>query len=146
MNRTISIRPYISALSKSYGNQVRMSSLVAVGTPGQYTLPLTLHPSTTLHLLPSRCDTLGYLRPSPQTYYAEQIPMNPTVVWHVNSNKEIVWPMPVPLNERQLHFPQNRLENGISEQNPEPPNPEKPKWEEEQYANIGKSILLNILI
>ena len=122
-----------------------MSSLVEDGAPRQYSLPLTLLPSTTLHLLPSGCGALGCLRSSSQTYYAEQIPMNPTPVWHVNSNKEIVWPMPVPLNESQLPFPQNRLENGISEQNPEPPKPEKPKWEEEQYPNIGKSILLKYL-
>lgn len=134
MNRTTRIRLCVTTLSKLYGSRACMSSLVEVGAPGQYSLPLMLLPTRTL---PLRCDTFGYTRKLPSLYYSEQITMSPTAVSHVNVNRELVWPMPIPYSQPDL--PSIHLQNGINEQNTESPKPEKPKWEEEQYPDIGKS-------
>jgi hypothetical protein len=61
-----------------------------------------------------------------QEIFLQSTPQNPpSTLFHVRSE-----------------FPrlaiQRPLQNGVT-QNPTPPKPDKPKWEEEEYANIGKS-------
>lgn len=90
-----------------------------------------------------KSNAFEYARPLPLIVYTEQIPMNhPPVLWHVNVAREVIWPavVSVPSKEQKL-LSSSQLQNGINEQNAEPPKPEKPKWEEEQYPDIGKSIL-----
>lgn len=68
-------------------------------------------------------------------YPVTNMRMIPVPAWHVNT------PLikPSALSSKDYLPPVILLQSDVSEQNSEPPKPEKPKWEEEQYPDIGKS-------
>lgn len=125
--------------SKSYGGRARMSSLVEGGTAGPYNLPLIL---LSTPMPPS--EQPAYNTPQPMSlapyYYPKATPRFEVVpfVWpsrnlqnlncHVTTTQYL--PPMLLLESIQLR----------NEANMEPPKEEKPKWEEEQYPDIGKSM------
>ena len=110
-----------------------MSSLVEIGAPAQYQLPLVLLPTTTLHL---KCDTFQVPRMQQSDFYpVTNMQMIPFPACHVNN----VPIKPSALSSKDYLPPSILFQSDVSEQSPGPPKPEKPKWEEEQYPDIGKS-------
>lgn len=110
-----------------------MSTYVQAGAPGQYHRPLILLPTTTL---PLKCNTFGAPGMQPSDLYpVTNMQVIPVPAWHVNT------PLikPSALSSKDYLPPAILLRSDASEQNLEPPKPEKPKWEEEQYPDIGKS-------
>src|SRR5215471_8322004 len=120
MNRLI-IGNYITKQSRTYGSRVWMSSLVEIGTPAQYRLPLILLSTTTLHL---KCDIPQVTRTQPSHLYSltnmQMIPFPPC---HVNT----IPITPSVLSSIDYLPPSILLQSDVSEQVPEPPKPEKPK-------------------
>ena len=110
-----------------------MSSLVEIDAAAQYHLPLILLPTTTP---PLKCDTFQVPRTRPSDLYpVTNMQMIPVPAWHMNIPSIRL----SALSSKDYLPPSILLQRDISEQNPEPPNPGKPKWEEEQYPDIGKS-------
>ena len=133
MNRVILIGSHVAKLSRTYGSRVWMSSRVEIGAPAQYHLPLILLSTTTL---PLKCDAFEVSRTQPSEIYpVTNMQMIPVPVWHVNTPPI----KPSVLSSKDYLPPSILLQSDVSQQNPEPPKPGKPKWEEEQYPDIGKS-------
>jgi len=98
------------------------------GIPHQYALPLTLLPIPRAEL-PPRLQPLS-LYPPPNTAPAQSdhsVSQEISPAWHVKYSSPHPPLVPLP-----------RLNNTFQTENVEPPNPEKPKWEEEAYPEIGK--------
>jgi hypothetical protein len=116
-----------------------MSSLVEGGTAGPYHLPLILLSTP----IPPP-ETLAYNTPQPMSlspyYYPKATPRSEVVPF--------LWQS---LNLQNLdchvttiqYLPPIQLLESIqlrNQANTEPPKEEKPKWEDEQYPDIGKSM------
>lgn len=125
--------------SRSYVPRARMSSLVEGGTTGPYHLPLVLL-STPIPSPPQP----AYNTPQPMSlapYYTPTTRPRTEVVpfeWPSRNIKRLDWHVTT-----TQYLPPIQLLESIqlrNEANTEPPKEEKPKWEEEQYPDIGKSI------
>ena len=134
MNRVVLIGSHITKLSWTYGSRVWMSSLVEISANSQYKLPLILLPTTPL---PLKRDTYDFPRMQPPGLYrVTNMQVIPVPAWHV-----ITSPIkPSTLSSKDYLPPSILLQSGVNEQSSESPKPDKPKWEEEQYPDIGKSI------
>jgi hypothetical protein len=133
MSRGTTLRRVYFETKWLYGGRARLSSLVCVSSNA------SLSPAFTFQT-PS-----SYL--SPLNYYGERLALQE----YAPSPQEIVWrvpPQPLPRvpesRSEPLRTPPTQWHNQTSQENPTPPKPEKPKWEEEEYANIGKSTPLPI--
>ena len=137
MKSITSLRRLPTQTSKHYGGQARMSSLVAA-TTGPYNLPPILlsnpipppkEPAHNTHQ-PMSLAPYYHLKTGPRsevTPLVLQLGRLQELNWHVTPTQYLP-PLQI-LESIQLR----------NEANTEPPKEEKPKWEEEQYADIGKS-------
>jgi hypothetical protein len=141
MNRTTILGRNIVNLSKSYGRAAPTSSLAAIGALPLYPLPPSLIPATNRLL---QCDDLRVTSPLlTDPYELGKRGGETPIFWHVSDVStrisRVDWHVPPQsLSPRRQIQEQTQLQNEV-EQNPESAKPEKPKWEEEQYPDIGKS-------
>jgi hypothetical protein len=139
------VTPLLSQFPRPRGTPRRfhhasISSLVALEVPPQYdVLPLTLLPSPTSSSEPNT-DTI---RITPVTQL--QLPhIGHSAVTPRPSLTLLDWQTTPTQPVQHLSQPSSTvLESETQEENPLPPRPEKPRWEEEQYPDIGKSSVIN---
>ena len=119
--QAVATHPRLPCASATYSTFVDLG-----GIPHQCALPLTLLPISRAELSP-RVQPLS-LYPSPSTAVPAQsdhsVLQAISPAWHVKYSSPQV--------------PLTRLSNTLQTENVGPPYPEKPKWEEEEYAEIGK--------
>ena len=130
MQRSLSVaRQIVTKHARVQGGRATYSTFVDLGgVPHQYTLPLTLLPIARADL-PPHLQPLS-LYPPPNTAFPPVARSDHSVAlaifpaWHVTHSSPLL--------------PLTRLENTLETENVERPEPEKPKWEEEEYPEIGK--------
>jgi hypothetical protein len=135
MQRSLAMARQVAGLSaRSLGSCPTYSTLVDLGgIPCQYALPLTFLSVPSTEPL-SRPGILPLHHP-PNTTFLQAVVRRDTSLalavppaWHVTCS-----PSQPPL------LPVTRLQNTLPTEDLEPPKPENPKWEEEEYPEIGKS-------
>jgi len=121
--------------SKPVAGRISMSSLAPQSQFVQSYLPPTLLPTVpSVSSNDLRTALILSLNTQPQrTSSLVNLPVYPsrTPIWHVT-------PLEIPISPHPLAI--RHLENA-PEPKPEEREPEKPKWEEEQFPDIGKSTL-----
>ena len=146
MKRAIRFGCSVTQLPKAHGVRARISSLADAGVPAQYRLPLTLlHPaSQTL-----KYDDAGQFVQLPPRQFQEH-PRRTTllIACHVTDQFRIEncacarQAQDLPNSQSRLKIPFSaQLWTEVLSENVEPPKPDKPKWDDEQYPDIGKSTL-----
>ena len=146
MNKFTVIRRSVEYLYK-YG-KTSFSSLAEFDKQIQYPLPLILLPSASRPLLSH--DFGLSVSKNIALYNTENSASSSAIFCHADETLKI--------KDRDQHVTSKSLisnckvrssvllRNGVEQTNPEPPKPEKSKWEEEQYPDIGKSILLRHIV
>lgn len=141
MKRISLLRLLESSKHYSYGGRAQMSSLVEGGTTGPYNLPLILlstptpPPQQPAYNTPQPMSLSPYCSPKTRSS-TEVVPF----VWPSRNLQKLNWHMTT-----TQYLPPIQLLESIqlqNEANTEPPKEEKPKWEDEQYPDIGKSMSL----
>ena len=130
------------SVNRFSGGHARISSFVDLGVSTSYQLPLASLPPVCTSLQSS--DVRGALSLSSDYFQAHSREKNTAVICHVN-----VLPHDIKILERRIVFtslvasqdiyPSGQLQQSSPQSNTEPPKLEKPKWEDEQYLDIGKS-------
>jgi hypothetical protein len=146
MNSSLVIRRGWS-VARSYGGHAHISSFVDLGVPNSYRLTLALLPS--VNSLPPSGDFGADLSLPLETIHGHLRQETFSPIRHVN-----ILPRDTRNFENTIVFTsvlasQNtsgseHLQQSAPQPSPEDPKPEKPKWEDEQYPDIGKSIIISL--
>ena len=143
MNTTVVLRRNFKGVSRCYGARARISSFVDLGVPTPYQLPLALVPPVSA----SSYSPEGKESRQRSFDRFQDHPRRKTTALNCHVN---VLPKDVRHHESRIVFtshvasqntaPSRHLQESAPKADSEPPRAEKPKWEDEQYPDIGKSI------
>ena len=128
----------LTNVSRSCCGRARLSSFAEIGCRSQYPLPLLVLPSTKFSPAHNDFRVPALLSNTP---YQQRQNMRYPLFWQTTAISQIMdmnWHVTnqsLPLQPEV--YSSTYLQSSSDNQNPEP---EKPKWEEEQYPDIGKSI------
>lgn len=146
MNSKVVLRRSWS-VARSYRGHARISSFVDLGVPSSYRLPLTLLPSVSA--LPPSIDFSADLLLPLETIHDHLRRENISPMCHVNILPQDIRDLENTIVFTSVLASQNlsaseQLQRSASQPSAEGPKPEKPKWEDEQYPDIGKSIIFSL--
>jgi hypothetical protein len=131
-------------ISQVHGIRARISSLVDVGASSPYRLPPVLAQPASQSL---QYNKPGQFIPLPSIPFQEDPGWTTlSIVCRVTDPSKAVQDSSYPVQAQTLSTMQTsqstQLQNEVLSENIETPQPEKPKWEDEQYPDIGKSTFL----
>lgn len=142
MNSTVVLRRNLRSVGRLCAAQARISSFVDLDVPTSYRLPLALLPP--IGVSTHSRDVSQALQGSFHHFQGHSIRKDVAIICHVDSI-----PKDIGDHERGTVFTSRvashdtstsrNLQESSPQANSEPPKPEKPKWEDEQYPDIGKS-------
>lgn len=136
----------VTQISQVHGIRARISSLVDVGASSPYRLPLLLAQPASQSL---QYNKPGQFIPSPPIPFQEDPGWTTlSIVCRVTDPPKAVQDSSYRVQSQTLSIIQTsqatQLPDEVLSENIEPPQPEKPKWEDEQYPDIGKSTFLQV--
>lgn len=142
MNSTVVLRRNLRSVGRLCAAQARISSFVDLDVPTSYRLPLALLPP--IGVSAHSRDVGQALQGSFHHFQGHSMRKDVAIICHVDSI-----PKEIRDHKRGIVFTSRVANHGTStsrnlqesspQANSEPPKSEKPKWEDEQYPDIGKS-------